>query len=287
MALPQHGAMSVDFWRDEQKLNVFRTTRCQRLAVEGNCQWGSKCQFSHCLDWPRRQPRKHRYSPELCPSIGQADVCTKGINCPYAHSMEEVLFHPDLFKTMLCGEQGRARRNKDVGKPNRCHRYYCPFAHGKKELRESQYTQEQLEAFIQALEKFPHDDCCHFCAPGILAPPDACCPSPVAMMQHPVEPHLQAPEPPPYPLHAAQQEMGPLLLGGGVSQAAAFSAMSVLPPGLLNDEVLALAASFPKWNDLPLDLKINSPSFMEMEDYGQHGMGPSLIAEAKTDTKAA
>jgi hypothetical protein len=74
--------------------------------------------------------------------------------------MEEVLFHPETFKTTICSEQPRGRKR------NKCHRYYCPFAHGEQELRESKYSTEQLEAFYQALaEVFHSDTCCQFCTP--------------------------------------------------------------------------------------------------------------------------
>jgi hypothetical protein len=262
-----HGAMNVEFWRDENKLNVFRTTRCQRLAVEGKCQWGSKCQFSHCLDWPRRQPKKYRYSPELCPSIGQAEQCVKGVNCPFAHSMEEVLFHPELFKTILCAEQGRARRNKDVGKPNRCHRYYCPFAHGKKELRESSYEPEQLDAFYRALEKFPSDDCCGFCAPRVSA---------AASGGGAVEPPL--PEIMPLPAEAGllNHTAGPLLLGG-VTQSAAFRMSRLFAPGLSDELAMMAACAAPKF----YDFKIKDTPYVNPHFNNPQAIPTSWVSEAK------
>jgi hypothetical protein len=154
------------------------------------CGWRSQCQFSHCLEWPRRQPRRYNYSPEICPSIsiiesaeGGTDRiennCSAGQRCQYAHSKEEVLFHPHLFKTILCEEH----TNNNVGakqtrnaKKNRCHRYYCPFAHGPEELRSSVLQPEDRDRLIAAHVAFPSDPCCSVCTRHWVTPslnPDA------------------------------------------------------------------------------------------------------------------
>lgn len=180
-------AMPTDFWRNDQMLNIFRTKPCQRLARDGVCGWRSQCQFSHYLDWPRRQPRRYNYSPEMCPNVtivegadGSVERlennCTAGLRCPWAHSKEEVLFHPHIFKTTLCEEhtnntgsnQQRQTRN---AKKNRCHRYYCPFAHGPEELRTSPLSAEQREKCLRSMEAFPSDVCCVVCTRHWLTPP--------------------------------------------------------------------------------------------------------------------
>lgn len=170
-------AMPTDFWRNDQMLNIFRTKPCQRLARDGVCGWKSQCQYSHCLDWPRRQPRRYNYSPELCPSIRTVEdadgtvriesKCTAGLRCPWAHSKEEVLFHPHIFKTTLCDDHAN---NASGGQPKtrgakkqKCHRYYCPFAHGSDELRTSPLSAEQRERCLRAMEMFPSDTCCQVC----------------------------------------------------------------------------------------------------------------------------
>mmetsp|Transcript_67744 Transcript_67744/g.177640 ORF Transcript_67744/g.177640 Transcript_67744/m.177640 type:complete len:362 (-) Transcript_67744:58-1143(-) len=169
-------AMPTDFWRNEQMLNVFRTKPCQRLAQDGLCEWKSQCQFSHSVDWPRRPPRRYKYSPEICRNLRCAQgvktgevqiksVCPAGLRCLMAHSKEEVLFHPHMFKTILCEEhcaQGN-QRNLRSGKRARCHRYYCPFAHGQGELQTSPLTFEQREQYLKAVEIFPAEDCCSAC----------------------------------------------------------------------------------------------------------------------------
>jgi len=168
--------MPTDFWRNDQQLNIFRTKSCQRLARDGVCGWRSQCQFSHNLEWPRRQPRRYHYSPEMCPNIriiedtegGTERIenkCTAGQRCPWAHSKEEVLFHPDIFKTSLCEEHTNnvGSKNTRNTKKSRCHRYYCPFAHGSDELRTSTLPLEKREKCLRAMEVFPSDVCCVAC----------------------------------------------------------------------------------------------------------------------------
>lgn len=179
MALPQ------EFWQNEHMFHRFHSKPCQRLLRTGFCEWHSQCQFSHDLEWPRRPPSKHSYSPALCPHIrtvvlnnsGEVHVeshCPAGLSCAFAHTKDEVLYHPQIFKTILCEEhrslpndQRSARRSKHR---SRCHRYYCPFAHGKQELRSSPLTSEQCEAYIRAVVIFPHSICCSFCSHNQLAP---------------------------------------------------------------------------------------------------------------------
>lgn len=178
-------AMPTDYWRNDQMLNIFRTKPCQRLARDGVCGWRSQCQFSHSLEWPRRQPRRYNYSPELCPHIRLVDDagdgpqriennCSAGLRCPWAHSKEEVLFHPHLFKTCLCEEHtsnaGGNQKSRSA-KKNRCHRYYCPFAHGHDELRTSPLPAEQRERCLLGMEVFPSDVCCVVCTRHWLTPP--------------------------------------------------------------------------------------------------------------------
>lgn len=178
MALPQ------DFWQNEHMFYRFRSKPCQRLMQSGICEWHSQCQFSHDTEWPRRPPNKHGYSPALCPHIrpimsagGGVNLennCPAGPACRFAHTKDEVLYHPHIFKTSLCEEhrtltsdQRSARRSKH--RP-RCHRYYCPFAHGKQELRTSPLSPEQRETLIRHASALPHAVCCEVCTHNQLGP---------------------------------------------------------------------------------------------------------------------
>jgi len=179
MALPQ------DFWQNEHMFHRFRSKPCQRLLRSGICEWHSQCQFSHDPEWPRRPPSKHNYSPALCPHIrpvmmnnsGEVQLentCLAGLSCRFSHTKDEVLYHPNIFKMSLCEEhrsltsdQRNARRSKH--RP-RCHRYYCPFAHGKHELRTSPMTPEQRETAVRAIGIFPPAMCCGICTNNQLGP---------------------------------------------------------------------------------------------------------------------
>jgi len=167
-----------DYWRNPQMYNVFRTKMCQRLLRGNTCAWGSQCQFSHSLHWPRRPHRGHSYSPELCPHIcvsagterGEVRVencCPTGPKCGFAHSKEEVLYHPHILKTCLCEEHASRQGGSSRGRRKRhCHRHYCPFAHGSKELRASPLSPELRKQYLlDAMQKFPSNWCCKVCEP--------------------------------------------------------------------------------------------------------------------------
>lgn len=83
-----------------------------------------------------------------------------------AHSQEEILFHPEIFKTSLCEEYDGSQRSGRGGKRPSCHRYYCPLAHGAQELRSSSLTEEYRAVCLEAAELFPTDTCCKTCAPS-------------------------------------------------------------------------------------------------------------------------
>ena len=95
-----------------------------------------RCQYSHDLRWTRRPPWKYPYSPELCPNVrflkdsrGRVVVrsnCWSQRKCKFSHTLEEQIYHPKIYKTVLC-DQFQA--------DGWCERYYCPFAHYENEVR--------------------------------------------------------------------------------------------------------------------------------------------------------
>lgn len=116
---------------NDESLMVFRTTLCANQQ-SNSCANAEKCPHSHCLTWQRRNPSLMQYSSKLCPEIQFTKTgnkmtlirrCTKGRSCGYAHSKEEELYHPFMYKTKMCTQF-----------PN-CNRYFCPFAHSTEELR--------------------------------------------------------------------------------------------------------------------------------------------------------
>lgn len=124
MALP--ALLSTD------DLVKFRTRFCERFLQFGECNFGGKCQYSHNMTWRRRSPQKYLYEPRLCENIlsfvgdngakRQSLVnCHNGKSCKFAHSREEILYHPLVYKTAMC---------EDLS----CCKYYCPFGHAVEEL---------------------------------------------------------------------------------------------------------------------------------------------------------
>jgi len=100
----------------QDALARFRTKRCERLLATGTCSFGKKCQYSHDGAWLRRNPRKYKYAAKLCADFAQGG-CEHRMACRLAHSLEEVLYHPSMYKTAPC-EACSA-----------CTDYYCPFVH--------------------------------------------------------------------------------------------------------------------------------------------------------------
>ncbi|KAJ1604905.1 CCCH RNA binding domain-containing protein [Cryptosporidium canis] len=128
-----------------EELTRFRTKLCRRSLKDG-CDFGPlRCQYSHNVYWPRRCPfylsdrTALRYLPDICPDItildhvtGKvANFCNRGGYCPYSHSMEEVIYHPLVYKSELC----------QAFQKGECKAYYCHLIHGLAERRqERSYT---------------------------------------------------------------------------------------------------------------------------------------------------
>ena len=95
------------------ELSKFRTTWCCKRYDHDH----SLCRFAHVdinHGWLRRDPSLYKYSDQMCPHvtvITAADsslkgcylnTCPDGLNCKYAHSQEEINYHPKCYKTTLC-----------------------------------------------------------------------------------------------------------------------------------------------------------------------------------------
>ncbi|GIX64222.1 zinc knuckle domain containing protein [Babesia caballi] len=116
----------------EQELASFRTSFCTNHH-QNKCPNSDSCEKSHCLTWQRRNPYEISYCPQLCPEIQFVKKsrkmvlyrrCTRGKNCNFAHSKEEELYHPLVYKTKQCSAHPK------------CSRYFCPFVHAPSEMRD-------------------------------------------------------------------------------------------------------------------------------------------------------
>ncbi|UKJ88207.2 hypothetical protein MACJ_000651 [Theileria orientalis] len=122
----------------EEDLERFRTKVCT-LASSLKCDFGvERCNYSHNLYWARRCPfylrdsSILRYIPHVCPDVelGEGTTvlrnsCPRGNNCSFAHSYEEIHYHPLVYKTQVC-------KDYRLGK---CKTYYCHLVHGLAEYR--------------------------------------------------------------------------------------------------------------------------------------------------------
>ena len=124
-------------------LAKFRTTWCSKRYEHHP----SVCSFAHVEmngGWLRRDPVLFKYKGEMCPYIVPAALglhtvppelegcnvnsCPRGMNCHLAHSIEEVEYHPDNYKTILCSS---VLRGQDQTLPRQaCKlRDICPHLH--------------------------------------------------------------------------------------------------------------------------------------------------------------
>mmetsp|Transcript_24170 Transcript_24170/g.50119 ORF Transcript_24170/g.50119 Transcript_24170/m.50119 type:complete len:892 (-) Transcript_24170:247-2922(-) len=94
---------------DRQGLSQFRTSWCAKRYEHDH----TLCSFGHVdvnRGWLRRDPFTHNYKPTMCPNIipnpdmqdGYFNMCPHGVDCNYAHSKEEVIYHPEQYKRHKC-----------------------------------------------------------------------------------------------------------------------------------------------------------------------------------------
>lgn len=102
----------------------FQKGYCALHRVRGKT---SLC-FSYHFDSQRRRPAvtatgRLRYWDMACQSMTSASLCPDGDDCVFAHSRDEISYHPAKFKTRRCN--GKGCRGQEI----------CCFAHEEEELR--------------------------------------------------------------------------------------------------------------------------------------------------------
>ena len=102
--------------------DFFKTKPCSLFNLN-ICKKGNDCPFAHTMDELRDKP--NLYKTKLCEAFLQGQ-CTKGEDCHFAHGEEELRSTPDLFKTAICNlwTQGKCTAGET-----------CRFAHGYEDLR--------------------------------------------------------------------------------------------------------------------------------------------------------
>jgi hypothetical protein len=95
------------------ELSKFRTTWCAKRYDHDH----ELCGFAHIEvngGWLRRNPTEHNYKDEICPHVSRVSAgqrgnskvymineCPHGVSCEFAHSPEEVVYHPRRYKTRM------------------------------------------------------------------------------------------------------------------------------------------------------------------------------------------
>lgn len=95
------------------ELAKFRTSWCCKRYDHNE----SMCRFGHVdinKGWLRRNPSEYDYSDTMCPHVKFVtdknspiygcciNTCKDGMLCKFAHSQEEIDYHPKQYKTLIC-----------------------------------------------------------------------------------------------------------------------------------------------------------------------------------------
>jgi len=102
--------------------DFFKTKVCSLYNLN-ICKKGKDCPFAHTMDELRDKP--NLYKTKLCEAFLQGQ-CTKGEECNFAHGEDELRSTPDLFKTAICNLWTQGKCTAGDG---------CRFAHGYDDLR--------------------------------------------------------------------------------------------------------------------------------------------------------
>jgi len=103
--------------------DFFKTKVCPLNSLN-ICTKGDNCPFAHSEDELREKPNLAK--TKLCESFLETGYCKNGDQCSFAHGENELRSTPDLFKTAICNlwNQGKCTSGER-----------CRFAHGVEDLR--------------------------------------------------------------------------------------------------------------------------------------------------------
>lgn len=132
-------------------LNSFKTKKCEKKIVHNE----KICLYFHPHLVDRR--RKHKFAPTPCPEVFDATLnvfvikdCPNGDACRLAHSQNEILYHPEVYRTELCSakpcELGEFCSNLHIG-------VNVSFKEIENELVNIKNSHEQLVKSIEETKK--------------------------------------------------------------------------------------------------------------------------------------
>jgi hypothetical protein len=126
---PEKPSSGVFGFLSAKELSKFRTKWCTREDehVVEQCSGGHRdLNMGHLRRDPGSGP-SYSYVPRACPNVALPsetsayhNYCREGGSCRFAHSYEEINFHPSLYKTRKCAAGVKCP-----------HRRFCPFLHPK------------------------------------------------------------------------------------------------------------------------------------------------------------
>jgi len=125
------------------------TQKCTDFQ-KGHCQWHKPmlC-FHYHFEGQRRRPPvgpdgRLKYWDVSCEWLAHPSQCSRGDECPLAHSKDEISYHPAKYKTRMCN-------GKD------CRSNICCFAHYPRELRSAAPGLYSQASHVAAAGR-PHSD---------------------------------------------------------------------------------------------------------------------------------
>ena len=140
-----------------RELAFFRTSWCAKRYDHNH----ELCGFAHSEvngGWLRRNPNDYGYKDEMCPSVSKLshersgakvlilNECPQGVDCPFAHSIEEVLYHPRRYKGQVCPSSTRHGGCKLGDACSRFHSYGSYRFPKKSEARSPRHSRSSQQA---------------------------------------------------------------------------------------------------------------------------------------------
>lgn len=133
--VPEPWAKTVDALgqMNAHELAKFRTSWCCKRYEHNE----TMCRFAHVdinKGWLRRNPSEYEYSDKMCPHVKFVtdkdsplygcciNTCKDGMLCKFAHSKEEIDYHPTQYKTQVCESSSTSYCSCEL-------QDICPFSH--------------------------------------------------------------------------------------------------------------------------------------------------------------